>query len=262
MKLRVSGLILAFAFGVVTVCGLGFTATRAAAVFVQLNETGTPGYLQLAIDSDSQLFANLNPGDSASWLIQASLHDAPSGTLAIEIQGHGAMIADSDMRITLVACAGTFQGAFAGASCSNNSHTLLGDQSLDQVIQSGQLHSLDALQDGAPREFLVTLAVPASTPASLFENESASIGLGVHTSGENSPPVVIPPGSPSGTQPPPQSLAVTGTDLFALGTLTVGLLGLALAFTLLRIANGQRQSHGVHPTRQQAIAHAVEAHHA
>lgn len=245
MKLRVSGLILACAFGIVTVCGLGFTATRAAAVFIQLNETGTPGYLQLAIDSDSQLFANLNPGDSASWLVQASLHDAPSSTLAIDIQGHGAMIANSDMRITLVSCTGAFQGAFAGATCSNNSHTILSDESLDQVIQRGQLHTLSALQDGQPREFLVTLTVPASTPVSLFENEQASIGLGVHASGDNSPPVVVPPGSTSGTALPTAPLAATGTDIFALGVLSFGLLGLALAFAVLRKSKDRRETNGV-----------------
>lgn len=262
MKLRVSGLILACVFGAVTVFGLGFTATRAAAVFIQLNETGTPGYLQLAIDSDSQLFANLNPGESATWLVQASLHDASSSALTIEVQGHGTMIADSNMRVTLIACGGTFQGAFAEASCSNNSQTILSDQSLDQVIQSGQLHTLSALQDGQPREFLVTLAVPASTPVALFENAHASIGLGVHASGESSPPVVIPPGSPPLTPMPTQPLAATGTDFFALGLLTIGLLGLVLAFTLLRVAKARHEPPeadpaGAHTTAQRTGTHRV-----
>ena len=238
MNLRNSALALALAFGVITTLGVGLTATRAAAVFNQIAETGTPGYLKLAVDSGSQLFADLNPGDSATWLIQASLHDAPSSTLTVEMQGQGAMINHSNMRVTLIACAGTFQSATAGASCSGTSQTILNDQPLGQVIQSGQLTDLSTLQNGQPRELLVTLAVPASTPVALFEGESAVIGIGVHASGDNTPPVVTPPGQKAAQ---PQSLAATGTDALALGMLSLGLIGLALSLSLLRTANARHR---------------------
>lgn len=236
MNLRNLALTLAFAFGAVTALGVGLAATRAAAVFNQIAETGTPGYLKLAVDSDTQLFADLNPGDSATWLIQASLHDAASSTLSVEVQGQGAMIEHSNMRVTLISCSGTFQGANAGASCSGTSQTLLNDQPLGQVIQSGQLIGLSTLIDGQPRELLVTLAIPASTPVALFEGEHATIGIGVHASGNDAPPVVTPPGQHSAQ---PHDLAATGTDAFALGMLALGLIGLALALSLLRTTNAR-----------------------
>ena len=247
---------LAGVFGVVALFGMGLTASRAAAIFTHLTETGRPGFLQLAIDPHSQLLAELVPGDSASWLVQASLRDASSSTLELELQGDGSMIANSDMRVSVTACDGSFQAAAPGAHCSGARTTVLDTVPLSDIIEQDHQFEVEALHRGQPREFLVTLSVPAATPLSRFEGQHSKIGLGLHVAGEDVTALPLHHGgSPA--------LAATGEDVSALATLALGTVGFGLALLTLRRRQGTPERRTAAETRtvHHATAREVRGHH-
>lgn len=225
MSARAVSGVLALVFAAVTCAGIGFTAARASAVFHELSETGRPGYLTLALDSQSALRAELEPGQSMRWLVQASLRDADAGTLAVELRADGDLVAASGMTAEVEACSGSFDLSAAPARCGGSRTTVLPATPLARVAREGALYELAELRSGEPREVLVTLGIPSTTSAAAVEGRTANVGLGVHSAGSDASVTPVPP-----SERPP--LPVTGSDALALGLLATGLAGLGAAAAL------------------------------
>lgn len=237
MRPRTVTALLALGCAAVACAGLGLSAARATAVFHDLAETGRPGYLTLALDSSTPLSAELAPGDSMRWLVEASLHDADSGTLEVELRADGALLAESGMTAEVAACSGAFDIAAVPASCEGSLAPVLSETPLAQVSPQAGRYALADLRRDDPRQLLVTLAIPASTPPSALEGRTARIGLGVHAAGEG--PAVVRPVGPT----PRDGLPVTGADVAALGLLAAGLAGLGAVAALRGRGRGRRASH-------------------
>ncbi|EYT51858.1 hypothetical protein H490_0114850 [Leucobacter sp. UCD-THU] len=226
-----SGLLIAV-FAAVACAGAALTATRASAVFHELAETGRPGYLKLALHSGTPLWAELEPGDSMRWLVEASLHGSDSGTLAVELQAGGDLVSDSGMTAEVETCSVAFDITASPVGCEGSRATVLPPTPLAQIPQQGHRRDLADVSSGTPRQVLVTLAIPATTPAAGIEGRSARIGLGVHASGDAPATGLLPLGTPRS----PRALAATGSDVLALGLLSVGLVGVGAAAALRRRA--------------------------
>ena len=220
---RTTSIVLVIVFAAVSVVGLLLSASRASAVFTELTESGTPGYLVLAQDTTTPLWSSLQPGQSTYWLIQASLHDAEGGTLAIELRGNGDLIEHGGLTGSVDACAGTFD--LSSLTCAGSRTTAVAPVALSSLPSTGEQVRLADIKQGAPRELLVTLTLPSTTVITAGERPSARIGLGVHASGTGKPEVT--PITPVRSVPP--QLSVTGADVLPLGLLAAGLLGLGAA---------------------------------
>lgn len=246
-RLRVTSALLTVVFAALSCAGVVLTASRASAVFQDLVETGKPGFLTLALDSATPLQADLAPGDSMRWLVEASLNDATAGTLSFELQANGELVENSGMLAEVSACTGSFDIAAVPVSCEGSFTTALPETPLTAVSQQGNQYQLAELQQDAPRQLLVTLTIPASTPASTIAGQSARIGLGVHSAGDDEAQTgtVVP------VNPPPvwAGLAVTGADALALGVLAAGLAGLGAVAAL----HGRRRGLGRDGHRNRAL---------
>ncbi|WP_336991992.1 hypothetical protein [Leucobacter sp. VD1] len=242
----VSGLLVLFV--ALSCAGALLTASRAAAVFEEITETGDPGVLRISVDSATPLWAQLAPGDTAHWLVEAELRGAPQSTLAVELVT--AVVPDELRGLTarVESCAGsfTFQPGQAGeAICSSAAVSVLAPTRLDALPRDGRRVELAQLWASEPRQLLVTLALPATADPQAFTGRLAIVGLGVHASGELTDPAPaglepVPPPVPSlggGSLPASGSvmpLAVTGADALPLSTLAVGLLGVGTVLALRR----------------------------
>lgn len=222
---RTTSIALVIVFAAVSVVGILLSASRASAVFTELTESGTPGYLVLAQDTTTPLWSSLQPGQSTYWLIQASLHDAESSTLAIELRGNGDLIEYGGLTGSVESCAGQFD--LSSLECSGSMSTAVAPVQLRDLPSTGDRVQLANIEQGAPRELLVTLTLPSSTVIAEGETPSARFGLGVHASGEGNPSVTpIPPMAPR--------LPVSGADLLPLGILAAGFVGLGAALAFIR----------------------------
>ncbi|MBN9612206.1 MAG: LPXTG cell wall anchor domain-containing protein [Actinobacteria bacterium] len=217
----------------VSLAGLTLTTTRAVAVYRQITETGRPGYLRLAVDSSTPLQRTLGPGESMSWLVEASLDDARAGRLSLELRGSGGLVDTAGMTASVLACAGGFDtaaalggGAYAVApSCRGQAVTVVPTTAVAALSHDAERFSLAELRRGHPRQLLVTLSIPATTGSSLVASRTARIGLGLQAS-ENSS------GSP--TEPPELPRTGAEADARALIVLAAGLIGIGGGAVLWR----------------------------
>lgn len=219
---RTAALILIPLFALVLGLGAALTATRAAAVFQMITETGKPGFLVLAVDSGTPLWATLAPGDSMHWLIQASLHDANRSDLTVELAVRDAIPGAGGLLAEVRSCDGSYDLSSATPACQGLEDLVLSESSVATLTPQTGPFVLTELHQGTPREFLVTLTLPANAPTQDTDTQLARVGLGVHASGED-PDKNVPHPLP---QPPP-ALAATGADALSLALLAVGLIGVA-----------------------------------
>lgn len=214
-------------FIAVTVLGLSLAASRASAVFAEITETGAPGYLVLSHDTATPLWSTLEPGQSSHWLIRASLNDAATGHLAIELRGTGELVRQGGLVGGVEACDGVFQ--LSTLTCNGDSTTAVAPVALRDLPQTNGIVQLADLHEAAPRDLLVTLRLPASTEIADGTTQTARIGLGVHASGDSIPSVT--PITP--TEQPP-GLVVTGADALPLALIAAGLVGLGVTLAARR----------------------------
>lgn len=230
MKARAATAFLTVIFIGATCLGLALTTSRASAVLHELAETGEPGLLSLRIDPQTPLWATLAPGDSMHWLIEASLEDAASGTLALETRSAGALPEISGMTAEILACTGAFDLATDPPGCSGAIEVPLAVTPLTRLDHHDGRYDLIDLHRGDPRQILVTLAIPSSVSAEVIAGKTAHVGLGVHAAGED--PSIA---APVTAEPPPRAgLAVTGADVLALALLAAGLTGLGTVALIRR----------------------------
>lgn len=231
---RVLSTVLVVVFAAVTGFGVVLAGSRASAVFTEISETGTPGYLTLSRDTATPLWATLEPGQSMHWLIQASLHDASSGQLAIELRGSGELIETGGLTGGVDACAGHFD--LTTLTCTGTLSSAVSPVALRDLPQAGGRVQLASIKQGEPRELLVTIALPSEAVIATDSTVDARIGLGVHAAGDV--PTSVTPIPPKHTTPPVSPrLSVTGADLLPLGLLAAGLMGVGGALALRRRAS-------------------------
>lgn len=251
MSPRRSASVLLVLFVALSCAGVLLTASRAAAVFEEIAETGRPGFLRLSVDSATPLRAELAPGDSTHWLIEAALHDASRSTLAVELVAARVPEELRGLTARVDSCSGVFElgpASTGGVACSGGAVSVLATTPLEALPRDGRRVELAQLRASEPRQLLVTLSLPAMADPLALTGEPARVGLGVHTSGElpgpgpagldPEPPLVGSSHSADGSAPP---LALTGADALPLGSLAVGVLGIGAVLALRRRDAGARR---------------------
>lgn len=226
------------AFALIAAVGLTLSSARAYAVFETIIDNGTPGHLWLGAHRATPLHAVMAPGDTMIWVVEASLSDADSGKLSVEMTGHGSLVEVGALTAEVAACTGAFDVSRMGRSvgahvkdvpCEGQRSTVVEKTPLADLAQREQRFELLELRQGAPRQLLVEIALPqASSTVNLLE-AAAHIGLGVHASGEDAAtPTPAGPAVPAQPGLPMTRLPSTGADLVPLGVMAFGLIGVAL----------------------------------
>jgi len=202
--------------------------SRAAAVWHDVFETGRPGYLTLRADQVAPHWQDLSPGDRVNWQIEASLDDALSSTLDLEMRSDGSLVNTGEMLVSVTACTTGFDTSNVTPRCTGNAATVLADTPPSEVAHAdhGEIFSLARLHAGTPRYLLVTLSIPAAADAVHLSGSSMRVGVGLHASGDAA---TVDPNRPP-------KLAATGTDVLILLLLGLGLLGIIAGIMLLRKA--------------------------
>lgn len=215
--------------GILFTIGVALTATRATAVFMQLDETGRPGYLVLSVDSNTPLWSTLRPGETSHWLVQAKLEDAPWSSLTLQLEAREVREEARDLLVEVASCDTAFDLEREVPSCAGAYQPLVPPTPISQfeVLPESEVIELADLYTGEPRELLVSLTLPA-TSTNIPNDELARVGVGLHAAGDSPAPV---PGPEPGTKTP---LPVTGADLLPLGLLGLGLIGLGTGLLLRR----------------------------
>ncbi|WP_166741755.1 hypothetical protein [Cumulibacter soli] len=232
--------------------GAVMTVDRAWAAFEDVTETGVPGLLHLAVDDRGPLHVELAPGESAHWLIQAELDDAPSGALTVEMHASGELIEQDQLLVAVSACSGEYYDpSVTEPACDGEQSEILAVTSLSAVSSAGALYELGEITPTDPQQVLVTLSLPDD--ASYDDGASADIFVGFHASGADdpgepptgtpptgTPPTGAPPAGPGSTgTPPTDSLASTGADVRALALLAIGAIGIGSGLVMLRREPGK-----------------------
>lgn len=230
LRSRVLSTALVVVFAAVTGMGVTLAASRASAVFTDITETGTPGYLALARDTATPLWSTLEPGQSAHWLIRASLNGAATGELAIELRGSGELIDQGGLTGSVDACTGSYN--LETLTCSGLLTPAVASTPLRDLSSAGQVVKLANIEQASPRELLVTVTLPTEAQLAAGTTQTARIGLGVHASG-NEPRKVTPVPTTTPPSTPPR-LTVTGADLLPIGVLAAGLIGLGATLAFRR----------------------------
>ena len=204
-------------FTAALIAGLVGTVSRAAAVWEEVTETGRPGLLRLSTATETPMWANLSPGDTAHWLIAATLLTAPKGALQLELTVNGSLIEAGDPRLSVTGCPSGFSMDGSVPTCPSGSEQVLPETSLARVMTDNRLINLDEIVRAEPRELLVTLTLPDSASATEVSGKVVHVGLGLHAAGDS------PPADPGPVDAPP--LPLTGSDVLPLLLLAVGLIG-------------------------------------
>ena len=195
-------------------------------------DDGEPGLLSIEAHP-AFLDVELDPGDSAAWLLTARL-DAPSdGELLLRIRRSGELTADPGGLVAGIReCSVPWQPLPApatGLGCPGETAVVLGPMPLAQ-IGVDDVWDLGGIPDGGSRRFLVTIALPEAAPAEL-QGASGEFELEFAASGD-----VEEVGTAPGPRPDP--LALTGVAVAAPLALAGGL---ALVGAVLRSASRRRE---------------------
>ncbi|MFV0535587.1 MAG: hypothetical protein ACK5MR_18360 [Cumulibacter sp.] len=171
------------------------TVDRAWAAFEDVTETGVPGLLHLAVDDRGPLHVELAPGESAHWLIQAELDDAPTGALSIEMHASGELVERDQLLVAVSACSGAYDDpSVAKPACDGEQSEILAVTSLSAVSSAGAIYELGEISPADPQQVLVSVSLPDD--ANFEDAASADIFVGFHASGADGPSA-----PPTGTPP-------------------------------------------------------------
>lgn len=207
--------------------GAVLAASGALAAFESVAETGEPGLLRLSSDERAPLWSTLSPGQQTRWLIRADLEGEDRGEVALELRAGGELAGPGGLTVSISACDGEFgdPSAAAAPACRGERDEVLEETPLADVAsapdEGGDRYPVGEIAEGDPRQFLVTLALPAEAATPQGETR---VGLGVHARGDD---------APAGE---PDELAVTGADIAALALLAAGLVGIGAGVAALRRA--------------------------
>ncbi len=216
-------------FATLLLAGSGLTATRVAAVLHEVAETGAPGMLALRAGPAAPHWTGVVPGDSLHWPIEASLSDAPTGSLSVELQAQGGLVA-AGLTAAVEACTTPFVDATSDAapSCETSATAVLAETPLAELASaSSGRFALADLERGHPRHLLVSLHLPRSADPAAVAGATATVGVGLHAAGDSPAPA-----APQTALP--ERLPVTGMDVSAIGFLGAGCLGLGACLVARR----------------------------
>lgn len=208
---------------VVATIGALMLAGRALAVFDQVSETGTPGYLSLRSSPGEPYWENFQPGDHAVWDIQTHLDDATRGHLSLEIHAEGRIV-DHGLTITMRGCS----TPFTDEGCPGSESVVIAHTALKTIAQptSAEVFTLPDIHIDHPHHYRIELTRPNTPDTGPAE---ARIGVGFHAHA---------PHDPSARAHPQGTLPATGVDLAGIALLTCGLVGAgALAAVRRRTRN-------------------------
>lgn len=209
--------------------GAFFSYTQAQAVLREIQDAETPGLLSLVIPSRELLWASIDPGDTHYWVVEASLADAPSSTLALELATTGDTTALSQYSAQIEACPTPYQGDTHPQKppiCAEHSRLILSTTPLTEVLNSRHhMLQLPDLTPTTPQHFLVTVHNGASPTSAAPASTPFTIGLGYHAAGGSAQHTTVAPLT---------QLATTATEVFPVALLGCGLICAALALRLGR----------------------------
>lgn len=212
------------------VAGSVLGVSRASAILQEVAETGLPGFLSLRADPLSPHWRNLTPGAEVHWLIEASLADADSSTLSLELRSEGPLVDAGAMQVSVTTCDVEFSriDSVAAPICGGQANAVISDVRLSSIAQAdhGEIFPLADLHTDSPRHLLVSLGVAPQAQMNNPAGMSMRVGVGLHASGESDPP-----GTP---------LTATGIDGMVFALLGGGIFT-ALTGTLL-LNRARRQS--------------------
>jgi hypothetical protein len=218
--------------------GLGAVvlAGAASAALIDVPETGQPGRLILSSDPYPAEFLDLSPGEPGYWQVAARIEDADSATLALQLQKDGDLIEHPrGLTMTVDACTTEWTGLTSTPACASGAQRVTAATPAEDYSQTSPSFDLAAIQSGAPRYLLVTLAVEDSATAmadGTLMGLTGDMGVGLTATAFDDVPVnPDAPGTPGG------SLPRTGFDASALAAaaaLAAGLLGLGTALRIYR----------------------------
>lgn len=220
---RVVIALLAWLCALLALAGSVLIVARASAAWVDVTETGRPGYLSLRSDPGTPHWSNLRPGDTAHWLIEASLADADEASLRLELDAEGPLIEAGRLMVGVNGCSMPFVRTETDPHCEGRAETVLEETSLAAVVTdaAADTYPLTDLRRSSPRYILVRLEVAPSAVPDTMAGSTARIGLGLHAEG----------GDAEG------DLATTGSDandLMPVVMLAAGLFGLGGCVALSR----------------------------
>ena len=240
--------------------GVFVAASRASAVFHELNAPQGTGDLSLNVDPLTPLWRDLSPGQAMHWNVEASLTGAMSGKLEVELRSHE--ILPVGLLAAVEACTEPFVMSGATPVCPGVAQAVLPARPVALLTSLNGRVELAELYAGVPRYILVSITLPAGVDRAVLHGTIAQVGLGVHASGDSLEPPEHPPTNPPTSPPKPpsdrpvtpttppvtppgtqqQQLSVTGADIAALSLLGLGLIAAAFGVTLLRSSAASRRS--------------------
>lgn len=206
---------------------------RAWAILHDIAETGKPGFLSLRADHVSPNWQNMQPGDEVHWQIEASLSDAVTSTLSLELRAEGELMHAGEMFVSVLACDREFmiENTSASHECATNVRNLLTYTRLSSIADPdrGEVFRLAELHASTPRYLLVTFRVsPWASPQEISEAQMR-VGVGLHASGE----------SATETSKTSEELVITGTDVSVLSLFGGGFIAMLAGVLLLSRGRSQ-----------------------
>jgi hypothetical protein len=229
-------------FGAVAGFVIAGTLVAAGGLFVATAATAAPATITgngiLSLDASPTNLANdaMQPGDSVYWPITANLRAASAGDLTLRITSTNPLTTDSaGLHLSLASCPVAWtvsSDPSVAPTCSGGGGTtVITDRSIASV-SSTAVWNLGTMPRVSSRQFVATLALPATVPSRL-QNSTGDINFGFTAAGTT---VSANPSDP----PNSQTLAFTGTN--ALGPILLAG-GLLLAgFTLARVRSRARRT--------------------
>lgn len=239
MTSRISGALLVALSVAAIAAAAVLGASRAAATWYVIDQTGRPGLLWLMSDWVEPVA--LSPGDILQWQVRASLDD-PLGTLAMQVRREGELIERDDaVQVLIRQCSVEWVVSPDGeAQCSRGRVDLLGPISLadplfgppagfdDETPVEAPVWDLGYIGHDGDEYFLVTLWVADTYENRLDESlmgQGAAIGVGFLA--EEAELLVTPP-------PGARGLPATGADGGVLLLLIGGIVGTLVGVRLVR----------------------------
>lgn len=236
---------------------------RAWALWVDVPQTGQPGYLSLASAPYPADFPDLSPGDAVHWQIRVDLNDEHAD-VTLQMAREGALVErQGGLLISATACSEEWD-LTAAPTCHGTRAPIIGptdaaDPALGPTVSSGAtfpdispVWDVGWMSSGSSAFVLVTLMVP-DTPQSRADVDlmglESSIDFAFSAFASSAPPpgegppqrTPVDPSGPTAPTPgvpetpgiasPPNELALTGADVGALALIAAGALWLGgLAF--------------------------------
>lgn len=163
------------------VAAAGASVTAVAASASPVPESGEAGLLTLHADPYPAHDLEIARGEHLLWPVTAELDAPTSGRLDVRIVSAEPLAKDeAGLRFTLASCREEWRlPAVDGepATCAGGPGDVIIHDSAFATTDEGEVWSLGPIAPGIPRFFLVTLALPLSTPGSLA-TESAHVSFG------------------------------------------------------------------------------------